>query len=1274
MARPVENPEGNFYHDIPAAGSKYDPAQPPHSIGLGGLPLLTGVDPRYPGCWRRLPGFHRISETVANSRLSGADIGGSAADQVDADYFKPIVVKYGSQPYERRGFVISASNRLVFKYYDTKTSTWAIRTLVSDLDASFGTRTNFSVTCEGRFLYVSRDKNTTVPTSDLKCPYVFWWDDDKSQWQSIGGGIQGIVRSILVTRDRIYVAGQFRVVGGSGESVDGLGYFHMACWSFNLQRWVPIGKFFNGSDTDNVNIYALAYWQPDTTVEDYYVLIGGDFTKAQNNDPGGYVDVTNSKCLCAYKESTGEIVAIGNGVGTGTSIRSIVTRVDGTLTDFYVGGDFSTVNALIPVAAAACAWYDQSGAAWNGMGGTYPGATVHSLAATTGGRIYCGGSFTRKLIYWNHGTAAWLYPDGTARAGADPGSPNNDVYAVVIGASNIVVFGGTFTAVGGTSGYLCVGWVSTTGTYSALFSGGGASAPTSVNAIAYDSVGNDYFFAITSAGGEVWGISAAPRILASQGLVAAAQKLNSVQGETTLDPNDGDIRALAFSSVFDGVSSLYAGGRFIGVGLISTAGIARWTGDLASETPTELEAQAGAARYDEIQQSAMEGIEFGPTVGWTVADLKGDAYGYQFFFRLVDAQRGLLCPPTTVRSFIVGATTAGDKETFIQVFVKIPKNVITRLRPTSLQLWRTIGGAAGVLTGGPFYLDQTFPVNPDTPIDSADDFLELEIWIGGQEDESLAQQAIFDPQYDLSGSPTAGSAIKVHKSMMFTLSGARRNGQPDRNIPETALDVRWSPPWVPAAPPFVRTEATTFVGFHRTRIVATETPDFIDVGDYVVLLSNQQLVRFQRQGDYVSINDGPIGIGVVSRHACCAVGGDLFFVSTDGEFYRLTVQNMQLQPITKVGRWIRNRFDNLLSWPGDTNRIMVGYDPASKMILITARVPTTLAARACPSEGLVMSVITTEVSTVADLSVAGMATGVDPETGINTLLIMNRSGVFLAPDWQHHGTWYDNTTWRNARFMTMNGATGVTSTTITGVTDLGGGSFRLTLATGSLTMDGSFGLALNSVVYLFRRHPSEQPDDTQDRYQLVFCGSVTAQTSTTIDVLTALSYATAYWRFFHGESFDDFDLAGAVIMIAPMLYQVGLPCPRDPREPNLWDTHVLQTIQASIGRFQNSGGTALMIPGSVNLDSGAPWRHDNYQFDSTSLGPILPYSEGVAGDEGSLSFAPSTNQDLNSVPLEDEGHHVVPILTLFSTTTMLELYGAQCEVIVDKDQTGIASA
>ena len=1272
MARAIENPEGHFYHDIPAAGSQLNLVQPPVAVGLGGLPLLTGVDPRFPGTWRRLPGFHRISETVANSRLSGAEIGGSAADQVDADYFKPVVVKYGSQPYERRGFVISASNRLVFKYYDTKTSTWSVRTLVSDLDASFGTRTNFSVTCEGRFLYVSRDKNTDVPATELKCPYVFWWDDDVSQWQEIGGGIQGIVRAIVVTADRIYVGGNFRVAGGSGQSVDGLPYHHFACWSANVRRWIPIGKFFNGADPDNVNIYALAYWQPDPTVDDTYVLVGGDFTKVQTLSGASWADVANTRCLCAYKELDGTVIAVGEGVDAGTSIRAIVTRLNGSYNDFYIGGNLTKVHNTTPVACASAAWYQTATSAWNGMGATYPGATVFAMGVTSTGRVYCGGSFTRKLIYWNHGTTAWLHPDGTARGGADPGSPNNDVYALVVGGSNIIVFGGIFTAVGGTSGFLCVGWVSTVGGYSTLFTGGGAAAPTSVNAIAYDSAGNDYFFAITSNGGQVWGISSAPRIIAAQSLVSGSQKLNSVQGETTLDPTNGDMRTLTFSSSFDGVSRLFVGGRFLGVGLISTSGIAAWTGDLASEAVAEREAQAGAARYDEIQQSTPEPVAFGSGTEWTVADFKGDGYGYQYFFRLIDAQRGLLCPPTTIRTFVVGAI-AGDEQSFQQVFVKIPKNVVQRLRPTALQLWRTIGGAQGAVTGGPFYLENTFPIDPSVSISG--DFLEKEIWIGALTDESLAQQAIFDPRYDLSGSPTAGPAIKIHKSMMFTLSGARRNGQPDRSTPETSLDVRWSPPWVPTAPPFVRSEALTFVGYHRTRIVADETPDFIDVGDYVLLLSNQQIVRFQRQGDYVAVNDGPPGVGVVNRHACCAVGGDLFFVSTDGDFYRLTVANMQLSPIPAIGRWIKSRFDGLLSSPGETNRVMVGYDPASKMVLITARAPTTLAARSCPSEGLILSMITQQVSTVADLSVAGMAAGVDPETGVQTLLLMNRSGVFLAPDWQHRGTWYDNSTWKNTRFMTMNGETGTRVQTISGVSDQGGGVFRLTLSSGSFSMDGSFGLALNSVVYLFRAHPSAVAEDSVSRYQLVFCGSVIAQTSTTIDIQTAITFATAYWRFFHGSEFGDFSLSGAVLMVAPVLFQVGLPCPRDPREPNLWDRMTLQNMQAEFGRLLHGGGTSpphsIAIPGKIVLDEET-WRHEFYQFDNVSLGPILPFTEGLAGDEGAVSFAPAADQDALSIPIQATGHHIIPILTVFDVSGSFELNGVQCEVMVDKDQTDSA--
>ena len=147
-------------------------------------------------------------------------------------------------------------------------------------------------------------------------------------------------------------------------------------------------------------------------------------------------------------------------------------------------------------------------------------------------------------------------------------------------------------------------------------------------------------------------------------------------------------------------------------------------------------------------------------------------------------------------------------------------------------------------------------------------------------------------------------------------------------------------------------------------------------------------------------------------------------------------------------------------------------------------------------------------------------------------------------------------------------------------------------------------------------------------------------------------------------------------MVAPVLFQVGLPCPRDPREPNLWDRLTLQSVQSSFGRFLHTGGTSpphsLPIPGAITLDAIDAWRHDRYQFDTTSLGPIIPFHEGVAGEAGAVSFAPAPNQDVQAIPLQVTGHHIVPILTVFDVSGSFELNGVQCEVMVDKDQTDSA--
>lgn len=242
----------------------------------------------------------------------------------------------------------------------------------------------------------------------------------------------------------------------------------------------------------------------------------------------------------------------GSGVSSGTrTVRSIAVGPDRTV---FVGGDFDQYAGV--AATAQIAQYKNG--AWSAVGsGVASAATsVRSLAMTTAGILYAGGSFTSmsgvastaRIAKWNGATWTAL---GT-------GAPDGIIEVVYVAPDDTLYIGGSFTSVGGVANTARIAkW--TGSTWQAL----GTGAPDgSVEALLVGSDGALY------AGGSFTSIGGAANTKGIAKWTGAAWA--SVGGGL----GAGTIEALALGAN----NILYAGGNFTSIGVTGPGSLAQWNG------------------------------------------------------------------------------------------------------------------------------------------------------------------------------------------------------------------------------------------------------------------------------------------------------------------------------------------------------------------------------------------------------------------------------------------------------------------------------------------------------------------------------------------------------------------------------------------------------------------------------------------------------------------------------------------------------------------------
>ena len=252
---------------------------------------------------------------------------------------------------------------------------------------------------------------------------------DGSVDTSFNPGASGIVAALVVQADgKILVGGAFTTLGGGGTGTTP---------RTNLGRLNTDGSVDVSFRVDAIGagVYALG------VLRDGRIVVGGDFTAL-----GGGTAAVSRRNLGRI-ESDGTVDA-GFNPGTDGEIDAMAVQPDGRV---LVGGEFTKLGGGATTARSFVGRINVDGsldAAFNPA----PNEPVYALALQPDGRIVIGGAFT-KLV---SGTAnptpryfiARLNTDGTPDTGFNPGA-DGAVWTVAVQADGQIVVGGYLTRLGG---------------------------------------------------------------------------------------------------------------------------------------------------------------------------------------------------------------------------------------------------------------------------------------------------------------------------------------------------------------------------------------------------------------------------------------------------------------------------------------------------------------------------------------------------------------------------------------------------------------------------------------------------------------------------------------------------------------------------------------------------------------------------------------------------------------------------------------------------------
>lgn len=243
-----------------------------------------------------------------------------------------------------------------------------------------------------------------------------------SNWSEVGGGINGIVYSLLHKGDDLYVGGFFSMAGSTSAT-------NIARWDGT--NWHALGDGLYGATNGFFNGTALSM----TLDSNGDVIVAGNFRYA------GGVEVNN----VARWDGT-QWHALGNGVFNGGSAQA-VNAVATLGNNVYVAGLFKSASG---VNATNLARWD--GAQWHSMG-SGPLGTNNALAIV-GTNIYTAGNFTNLSGVAARHVARWT---GSAWAPLAPGTAGEILTRVsCLGTDGTNLYAGGDFIQAGNAGALCI--------------------------------------------------------------------------------------------------------------------------------------------------------------------------------------------------------------------------------------------------------------------------------------------------------------------------------------------------------------------------------------------------------------------------------------------------------------------------------------------------------------------------------------------------------------------------------------------------------------------------------------------------------------------------------------------------------------------------------------------------------------------------------------------------------------------------------------------------
>ncbi len=233
----------------------------------------------------------------------------------------------------------------------------------------------------GADVYIGGDFGTTG-AGDVPCNNVVKWNG--LNWTNLGAGsdngVNGIVRTLAVLGDDLYVGGEFTTAGGIPAAC-------IAKWDGTV--WSALGSGL-GWNFNTPAVRAMA-------VMNGSLYVGGVF-----NTAGGIT----VNCIARWSGSAW--FALGTGLAAAGSAQVNALAVSGG--NLYVGGSFLKVVATAPTTIYARTVALWNGTTWSALGDGLDSGIVYALAVW-GGDLYAGGNFSKsgnitiqRLARWNGST------------------------------------------------------------------------------------------------------------------------------------------------------------------------------------------------------------------------------------------------------------------------------------------------------------------------------------------------------------------------------------------------------------------------------------------------------------------------------------------------------------------------------------------------------------------------------------------------------------------------------------------------------------------------------------------------------------------------------------------------------------------------------------------------------------------------------------------------------------------------------------------------------